>query len=284
MTDFPAAQKKAKAEKKLVLMDFTGSDWCLPCLELQRNVLDTPEFRKYAEDKFVLMQVDLPQRAIDGKLRAANEALAARYNVGSYPTILVVTPQGKIVGGFEGGVDGVKAAILPLEHAREAARSFRKAEKLSGAKKAQALMKVYRNFPSSKGFSVPYAALRAEIMQADPGNTTGIADEAKAIEQADIFLEQRNRLSINDPAMGKLLEQQLSEALPPNVVGVKMELCRYAMATAETVEDIHKTRRMFEELIPQLPAEEAAEIRHYLDTYFTDAAALLQMLKAGRPR
>ncbi len=284
MTDFPAAQKKAQAENKLVLVDFTGSDWCRPCVELQRNVLDTPEFRQYTADKFVLMQADLPRRAIDGKLREANEALAARYNVASYPTILVVTPEGKIVGGFEGSVESVKGAILPLEHAREAARSFSKAEKLSGEKKAQLLMSVYRHFPSSKGFSVPQAALRAEILQADPHNTTGIAEEAAAIEQAAIFLEQRSQFAINDPAMGKLLEQQLREALPPNRTGVMMERCQYAMATAESVEDIHETRRMFEELIPLLPADEAAEIRHYVDTYFADAAALLQMLKAGRPR
>ena len=65
MTDFPAAQKKAQAENKLVLVDFTGSDWCRPCIELQRNVLDTPEFRQYAEDKFVLMHNRPPRCTID---------------------------------------------------------------------------------------------------------------------------------------------------------------------------------------------------------------------------
>jgi len=284
MTDLPAALQKARQENKLVLVDFTGSDWCGACIALRRTVLDTADFRQYAANKFVLMEVDLPRRQIDGKLRAANEAIAARYHVASYPTIMVLNPQGEVVGGFEGSVKSLKDALIPLENAQAAANIFRKAVRLSGKEKAATLMEAYRNFPATKGFTVPYEALRATIMKADPDNTTGIAEEAAAQAQAKLFLAQRNRLPIDAPAMGKLLEQQLREALPANKPDVMLECCQYAMATAETVEDIHTTRKMFDEVLPLLPPEKAAEIRHFVDTYFTDPAALLQMLKASRPR
>jgi hypothetical protein len=54
------------------------------------------------------------------------------------------------------------------------------------------------------------------------------------------------------------------------------------LATAETVEDLLTAKKMFVELIPQLPADEAAEVQHFVDTYFADPAALLQMLKRNR--
>ena len=82
----------------------------------------------------------------------------------------------------------------------------------------------------------------------------------------------------------ELLEQQLSAALPANRTSVMLARCQYAMTTAETVEDIEATRRMFEELIPLLPEGQAAEIRHYTDIYFRDPVELLRMLKASRPR
>ena len=61
MTDLEAAKAKAAAENKAVLVDFTGSDWCGWCIRLRKQVLDTPAFEAYARDKFVLMEVDVPQ-------------------------------------------------------------------------------------------------------------------------------------------------------------------------------------------------------------------------------
>src|SRR5947209_4624292 len=61
LTDLPKALGKAKAEKKLVLMDFTGSDWCPPCKALHKNVLSSKEFEGYAQTNLVLVLVDFPR-------------------------------------------------------------------------------------------------------------------------------------------------------------------------------------------------------------------------------
>lgn len=285
LTDLPSAMRKAEVEKKLILIDFTGSDWCSACINLRRNVLDNPDFRAYANAHFILMEVDLPRRkSFDPALRARNEAIAARYSVAAYPTIMVLSPQGRVLGGFQEGDKTVKEAIASLDNACMVDALFRKAAMQSGVARAKTLYEAYLLYPDSKGFAVFNESLRNEIMECDPENVTGIHDAAAVIEQARLFLNQRERLAFNSPELGKLLEHQLSVALPVNRPSVMLARCQYAMTTAETVEDIAATRRMFEELIPLLPEGQAAEIRHYTDTYFRDPAELLRMLKASRPR
>lgn len=285
MTDFPAAKQKAMQENKLVLIDFTGSDWCSGCIQLRRNVLDNPDFLAYAGERFVLMEVDLPRRKdFAPELRARNEAIAAQYGIAGYPTIMIVNPQGGVLGGFQNGDKSVKEAISLLENACQADSLFRKAAGQSGVERAKTLYEAYLNYPDSKSFAVPYEALRHEIERCDPQNVTGIHDAAAAIAQAKLFRSQRAPYAINSPEMGKLLERQLREALPANRPSVMLERCQYAMATAETVDDILTIKKMYEEVIPLLPEDKAAETRQFTDTYFRAPAALLNMLKASRPR
>ena len=280
--DLPAALQKAQQEKKLVLVDFTGSDWCTACIKLRRSVLDTGAFREYAADKFVLMEVDLPQRAdFDAELRRRNEELAERYHIGGYPTVMVLNPKGEVMGGFEGCI-GEKDLVKALDTAMEAEALYAKAAMQSGVERARTLMLIYERFPVSKSFAVAYQTLRDEIMACDPANVTGIHDAEAVLQQARLFLEERNALVISNPEMGRLLERQLKEAYPANRPVIMMARCQHALATAETVEDLQTAKKMFVELIPQLPADEAAEVQHFVDTYFADPAALLQMLKRNR--
>ena len=96
LTDLAKAQEKAKAEKKMVLVDFTGSDWCPPCKALHSNVLTSEEFSKFAKDNLVLVEIDFPrskQQSADQK--KANKELAKKYDVTGYPTVIVFDSQGK---------------------------------------------------------------------------------------------------------------------------------------------------------------------------------------------
>ena len=96
MTDVPKAIEKAKAEKKLVLLDFTGSDWCPPCKALHKNVLTSSEFESYAAKNLILVEVDFPrQKEQTEDLKNANKALAKKYKIEGYPTVILLTPEGK---------------------------------------------------------------------------------------------------------------------------------------------------------------------------------------------
>jgi len=116
-TDLPKAQAKAKAEKKLVLMDFTGSDWCPPCKALKKNVLSAPDFIGYAAKNLVLVEVDFPRhKAQPDGLKKANQALSGRFAIDSYPTVIVLNGEGKQLHKSVGyGGEDSKAFIAKLE-------------------------------------------------------------------------------------------------------------------------------------------------------------------------
>jgi thioredoxin-related protein len=97
-TDLPAAEAQAKKEGKLVLLDFTGSDWCGWCKKLDAEVFTKPEFEAYARKNLVLVEVDFPaQKPQSASLKAANAALGKKYQVDGYPTLILLTPDGKQV-------------------------------------------------------------------------------------------------------------------------------------------------------------------------------------------
>jgi protein disulfide-isomerase len=96
LTDFEKAQKLAKEEKKLVFMDFTGSDWCPPCKALHKNVLTSKEFVDYAKDNLVLMVIDFPNRNKPPvEVQKANDALAKKFKIEGFPTVIVLDSNGK---------------------------------------------------------------------------------------------------------------------------------------------------------------------------------------------
>lgn len=103
LTDLPKAQAAAKQDNKLVLMDFTGSDWCPPCKALHKNVLTSKEFADYAKEKLVLVLVDFPnQKQLPADQKKANDALAKKYKVRAFPTVIVLDSTGKQLGLLEG--------------------------------------------------------------------------------------------------------------------------------------------------------------------------------------
>src|SRR6266550_1824552 len=106
LTDLPKAQAKAKEEKKLVMLDFTGSDWCGWCIKLHKEVFSKPEFAEYAKKNLVLVEVDFPRaKKQSAELKKANEELQAKYKIEGYPTIIVLNGEGKKVG-VTGYVEG----------------------------------------------------------------------------------------------------------------------------------------------------------------------------------
>ena len=95
-TDLPASQANARKDKKLVLVNFTGSDWCSWCKKLQKEVFTTKEFDEYAKKKLVLVEIDFPnQKKQSPDLKKANEALQSKYKAEGFPTIVVLNGEGK---------------------------------------------------------------------------------------------------------------------------------------------------------------------------------------------
>ena len=116
-TDYPNALEQARQEKKVVLLDFTGSDWCAGCMQLKKDVFSTKEFEAFAKENLVLVEVDFPiKKKISEEQKAANQKLEEQFAVEGYPTVVLVDPSGKKLGMEEGYLgNGPKAYIKRLE-------------------------------------------------------------------------------------------------------------------------------------------------------------------------
>lgn len=114
-TDLPKAQAQAKKENKLVLMNFTGSDWCGWCIKLKKEVFDTQEFKDYTDKNVVLVELDFPRKKEQtAELKQANQALQSKYKIKGYPTIIVLDGDGKQVGELGYMKGGPKPFIAEL--------------------------------------------------------------------------------------------------------------------------------------------------------------------------
>ena len=94
--DLSEAKALAKKEKKLVFIDFTGSDWCGWCMKLKREVFITPEFNNYARSNLVLLEIDLPHaKPLSPEQLAANMRVQEQYRVEGFPTLIVLNHEGQ---------------------------------------------------------------------------------------------------------------------------------------------------------------------------------------------
>ena len=89
--DYAAALAQAKKDGKMLMLDFTGSDWCGYCIKLHNQVFSKPEFATWANAKFILVELDFPaKKKLDDKVKQQNAALNKKYAIKGYPTIIVL--------------------------------------------------------------------------------------------------------------------------------------------------------------------------------------------------
>jgi protein disulfide-isomerase len=120
ITSYEEGQQEAKASHKLVLLDFTGSDWCGWCKLLDKEVFSMPQFQEYAKQNLVLIEVDFPKmKPMSEATRVQNVRLAQRYQVRGFPTIIVLNDDGQKVGELGYMQGGADAFIAVLEKLRK---------------------------------------------------------------------------------------------------------------------------------------------------------------------
>jgi len=120
-TDLSKALEQAKAENKIVLLDFTGSDWCVWCMKFDNDVLSQPEFASYAKKNLVMVMLDFPNtKPQSDSVKKTNKDLQEKFKVDGFPTYVALTPDGKEIGrqvGYLAG--GPQAFIAELEKFRK---------------------------------------------------------------------------------------------------------------------------------------------------------------------
>lgn len=259
MTDYEAALQRAEQEKKAVLVDFTGSDWCHFCIVLRRRVLDTPAFEAYGQDKFVYLEVDLPHaNKISAELRKQNNALVSKYRVGGFPTVLVLDAEGHALGGFTGGMTRLPDVLTALKAPLYVHGKLLEARHLQGAEKAAALADAYLHYPDN--YRSHNAWLREELQQLDPTGASGWQATYAAEQQMAAMEQELNACVTDRERMMQTYERYLAQALPGNrsrILGMKERylngIASIKLRSARTVEDVLEVKAL------QIQAAECCE-------------------------
>ena len=179
LTDFEKAKEQAATEKKALLMDFTGSDWCTWCIRLRKEVFDTEAFKAAAPKSFVLLELDYPQdqSKVTEAVRKQNEGLQGKYAISGYPTILLADATGRPFAktGYEKG--GPEVYLKQLEDLRanlgKRDAAFTRAQGLGGLKKAAALKEGLDVVPEEM-VAAHYKSTLDEIRALDTADTLGV--------------------------------------------------------------------------------------------------------------
>ena len=116
LTDFEAAKTAAAKEDKYILLNFSGSDWCAPCIKMKTEVFGNESFLSLAQDRLILVRADFPRSNKNQLMKEQvkhNEALAEKYNPsGKFPYTLLLDKNGRILQEWDGYVFGSQERFL----------------------------------------------------------------------------------------------------------------------------------------------------------------------------
>jgi thioredoxin-related protein len=183
--DVDASMKKAAAQNKDVLMDFTGSDWCGWCIRLKEEVFDQRGFYEAVTKQFVLVELDFPkEKKLAAETVNQNRLWQEKLGVSGYPTIMLVDAKGKPyakTGYREGGKDAYLKHLEELRAIRtQRDEALAKAATATGIDKAKQLdAALTRIDPELVG--VAYEDLVAQIVKLDAGNQAGLKSKYRGL-------------------------------------------------------------------------------------------------------
>jgi thioredoxin-related protein len=105
-TDFNKAKQSAQSEHKLILLNFSGSDWCGPCIRMHKDIFENSSFTQYATGHLVLVNADFPRlkkHELSKDQQAKNDQLADKYDKdGIFPLTVLLTSDGKVLKEWKG--------------------------------------------------------------------------------------------------------------------------------------------------------------------------------------
>ncbi|MFT3680632.1 MAG: thioredoxin family protein [Ferruginibacter sp.] len=123
LTDFEKAKTEASEKHKYILLNFSGSDWCIPCINFKKTIFEKDSFKQFADSILVLLNADFPRNNQQDKQQVEhNESLAEKYNPGGkFPFTVLLDTKGNILKTWDGlpatGADGFIAQIKTITNA-----------------------------------------------------------------------------------------------------------------------------------------------------------------------
>ena len=284
-TNFEAAAQRAEREGKLLLVEFTGSDWCGACMQMHRSVLDKPEFADGIRPGFIPVCLDYPRKTEQAaELKKQNSELARRYAIQGFPTLLVLTPAGELCGGFAGCRTRVQDVLDILDEARRSADKLKKSASLPPQERLAILVELYRALPEA--LRPTAAALRSEIAAFDPQDTAGIAREESVLDEQERI--NARMASIRSPEERLLVLEELLRSAHKENLAMLYDLQENALlATATTTEHVARAEQaalLAAEALRILNPTRAERAKKEALARYADKAATLRELNELRDK
>ncbi|MBE6420308.1 MAG: DUF255 domain-containing protein [Akkermansiaceae bacterium] len=287
MSDLDSACQKAREEGKLLLVEFTGSDWCKACILQKKNVLDKPEFAAWVHQHYVPVEVNVPNNpAVVGGEAALkkNKAICDEFDIKIFPSLMIMSPDMVILGGYHGAESSPAAAMAALKKSQPSVAEYEAAMKLQGAERAVALYAFYQKQPQEYR-AVAYPLIRL-IALADEENVTGIHEVYKPLHQKKSFDAELSAAKNFEDKLS-VVNMYISVAEPENKPGFvrRKELLLRArvfeiMKNPSSVEDVILARQLFLQAAECMPDPNArAQMIKDVNAYYADPEALFLQIK-----
>lgn len=123
LESYAKAVESAKKQKRPILANFSGSDWCGWCIKLKQEVFDKSEFKEFAAKEMILLELDFPRnKPQTDEIKGQNKALSQKYGIRGFPTILLIDHEGNVLGrtGYVAGgpknyIDHLRQLLKPSQ-------------------------------------------------------------------------------------------------------------------------------------------------------------------------
>lgn len=206
LTDAAQASKIAKEQNKDLLLLFTGSDWCPPCMKLEEEVFSQADFLQEAQQQFVFVVFDFPkEKELPAELAAQNKEWAKRFGIAGYPTVVLADREQRpfgITGYRDGGVEAYLGELGDFKQKRlRRDEAFEKAKDLKGAERAKMLDEALSEMEQSLA-ELYYEDIVKEIVEIDKEDISGLRTKWNASKDSEI-----RKIIITDILMISRLEK-----------------------------------------------------------------------------
>jgi len=207
--DFANAKATAAKENRDLLIEFTGSDWCPPCMQLHETVFSKDAFKTGAQKNFVLVKIDFPQeKEQSAAVKAQNEKLQKEYNIEGFPTVILADAAARpyATTGFEEVGPAEYLANLnklrKLRVSRDA--SLKKATAAEGAEKAKLIMSALKEIDGVLVHKF-YTKEIDEAIAADKDDASGAKKARASFEKEEAF---KVKVAALEEELAKLHEEE----------------------------------------------------------------------------
>lgn len=291
MTDLEKAGEKAAADGKLLLVEFTGSDWCTACKVQKKKVLQDATFVEWAQRYYVPVEVDVPLDAalIGGEQQLqVNKQICDTYGVKIFPTLMVMTPELVVMGECYGSQASPAAAMAALQDCNPAVARFRDTMALPAEQRADALFVMWNQLPEASR-KTNFALLRL-IAEADADNSTGMQElyrarsQMKKIDAAFIAAKTTaEKLLVLENAMPEILPANIDVIEKRKETLLQVRAMELLQAPA-SVADIELSRDFALQAVDCIPDDTARKARKKIvEQYYANPESLYRQMKQLQP-